>query len=187
MKYVRYDKDTNEILGYYDGEIHKNIPSPNFEISEKAWQEAINTNADHVNTKTKELIVKPKETTLEDLRLAKLNELRNWAIKMTEKSAINLKGFGVIDAGYKYLLNVRAMKNNFETLPKKAFRMFDNSFKEVGLKDLERVEKAIELGGIMLHTLKWQYETAISKAESKEELESITFNEVIEIDPKDNK
>lgn len=188
MKYVRYDKDTNEILGYYDGEIHKNIPSPNFEISEKAWQEAINTNADHVNTKTKELIVKPKETTLEDLRLAKLNELRNWAIKMTDKSAISLRGFGIVDGGYKYLLNVRAMKNNYEALPQKLFRMFDNSFKEINLADLEKIEKAIELGGIMLHSLKWQYETAINKAESKEELEAITFTDIIEIDiDKNNK
>ena len=131
---------------------------------------------------------KPKEISLAELKLNKLASLNEWAAKMAEKSRIDLKGFGAIDGGYKYLLNVRAMKNNFEALPKKAFRLFDNSFKEVSLKDLERIEKAIELGGIMLHTLKWQYETAISKAESKEELESITFNEVIEIDlDKDNK
>nr|DAY07345.1 MAG TPA: protein of unknown function (DUF4376) [Caudoviricetes sp.] len=127
-----------------------------------------------------------REKSLEALKLEKLNELQNWAIKMTDKSAINLKGFGVIDGGYKYLLNVRAMKNNYEALPQKVFRMYDNSFKEVNLTDLEKIEKAIELGGIMLHTLKWQYETAISKAKNKEELEAITFNEVIEID-KDNK
>lgn len=131
---------------------------------------------------------KPKEPTLAELKLLKLAELSNWAMKMTDKSAINLKGFGVIDGGYKYLLNVRAMKNNFEALPQKVFRMYDNSFKEINLADLEKIEKAIELGGIMLHTLKWRYEITISKAESKEELEAISFNEVIEIDlDKDNK
>lgn len=131
---------------------------------------------------------KPKEISLEELKLAKLDELSSWAVKMTDKSAINLKGFGVIDGGYKYLLNVRAMKNNYEDLPQKLFRMFDNSFKEVNLADLEKIEKAIELGGIMLHTLKWQYESAIGKAKSKEELEAISFNDVIEIDlDKDNK
>ena len=131
---------------------------------------------------------KPKEISLEELKLNKLASLNKWAIKMTDKSAINLKGFGVIDGGYKYLLNARAMKNNYEALPQKVFRMYDNSFKEVNLADLEKIEKAIELGGIILYSLKWQYEDAINKAKNKEELEAITFNEVIEIDlDKDNK
>ena len=131
---------------------------------------------------------KPKEITLKELKSAKLAELSNWASLMAEKSRIDLKRFGVVDGGYKYLLNVRAMKNNFEALPQKLFRMYDNSFKEVSLKDLERIEKAIELGGIMLHSLKWRYESAISKAESKEELEAISFSQTIEIDlDKDNK
>lgn len=125
---------------------------------------------------------------LEELKLNKLASLNAWAIKMTDKSAINLKGFGLIDGGYKYLLNARAMKNNFELLPKKVFRMYDNSFKEITATDLTKIETAIELGGIMLHTLKWQYESAIGKAKSKEDLENISFNEVIEINlDKDNK
>ena len=188
MKYAHYDEKTNEILGYYDDEIHESIPTPSVSVSDEIWHRAVQTNATHIDPLTLELSVKERELDIEELRLAKLNELQNWAIKMTDKSAINLKGFGVIDGGYKYLLNVRAMKNNYEALPKKVFRMFDNSFKEVSLKDLERIEKAIELGGITLHSLKWQYETVISKAKSKEELESISFNEVIEIDlDKDNK
>ncbi|PPB63095.1 hypothetical protein [Campylobacter hyointestinalis] len=131
---------------------------------------------------------KPKEISLTELKLNKLASLNEWTTKMTDKSAINLKGFGAIDGGYKYLLNVMSIKNNYEALPQKVFRMYDNSFKDVNLADLEKIEKAIELGGIMLHTLKWQYETAISKAKSKEELEAISFNEVIEIDlDKDNK
>lgn len=131
---------------------------------------------------------KPKEISLTELKLNKLASLNEWTTKMTDKSAINLKGFGAIDGGYKYLLNVMAIKNNYEALPQKVFRMYDNSFKDVNLADLEKIEKAIELGEIMLHTLKWQYETAISKAKSKEELEAISFNEVIEIDlDKDNK
>jgi len=188
MKYARYDEKTNEILGYYDDEIHKNIPTPSVSISDEIWRRAVQTNATHIDPLTLELSVKERKLDIEYLRSAKLNELRNWATKMTDKSAISLRGFGIVDGGYKYLLNVRAMKNNYEDLPQKVFRMFDNSFKEINLADLEKIEKAIELGGIMLHTLKWQYESAISKAESKEELEAISFNEVIEIDfGKDNK
>lgn len=131
---------------------------------------------------------KPKEISLAELRLNKLASLNEWATKMTDKSAINLKGFGVIDGGYEYLINATVMKNNYEWLPKKEFRMYNDKFVPVTLQDLERIEKAIGIAGIMLKNLKWQYETAISKAESKEELESITFNEVIEIAlDKDNK
>lgn len=188
MKYAHYDKDTKRLLGYYDSEIHENIPAPNVEISEEQWVKALEMGATHIDPLTLELSIKERKPDIEDLRLAKLNELRNWASLMAEKSQIDLKRFGVIDGGYKYLLNVRAMKDNYEALPQKVFRMYDNSFKEVSLKDLEKIEKAIELGGITLHSLKWQYETVISKAKSKEELEAITFNEVIEMDlDKDNK
>ena len=188
MKYARYDEKTNEILGYYDDEIHKNIPTPSISISDEIWRRAVQTNATHIDPLTLELSVKERKLDIEYLRSAKLNELRNWATKMAEKSAINLKGFGVIDGGYEYLTNAAVMKNNYELLPQKVFRMYDNGFKEITASDLAKIETAIELGGIMLHTLKWRYESAIGKAKSKEELEAISFNEVIEIDlDKDNK
>lgn len=173
----RYKNKNNEIYAYED------------DVSEELLNQRIKElGLTPLTQKELEELNKPKEISLEELKLNKLASLNEWAIKMTDKSAINLKGFGVIDGGYKYLLNVIAMKNNYEALPQKVFRMYDNSFKEVNLADLEKIEKTIELGGIMLHTLKWQYEAAISKAKSKEELETITFNEVIEIDlDKDNK
>ena len=43
MKYVH--TENNKILGWYDDEIHTNIPTPNIEVTEKVWQEAININA----------------------------------------------------------------------------------------------------------------------------------------------
>ena len=131
---------------------------------------------------------KPKEISLAELKINKLASLNEWAAKMTDKSAINLKGFGVIDGGYEYLINATVMKNNYEWLPKKEFRMYNGEFVPVTLQDLERIEKAIGIAGIFLKNLKWRYESAINKAESKEELEAISFNEVIEIDlGEDNK
>ena len=41
MKYANYDKETNEILGFYDDEIHESIPEPNIKISDDEWQEAL--------------------------------------------------------------------------------------------------------------------------------------------------
>ena len=188
MKYVRYDEKEQEILGYYDDEIHKNIPTPSVSVSDEIWHRAVQTNATHIDPLTLELSVKERKLDIEDLRLTKLNELRNWATKMAEKSAINLKGFGVIDGGYEYLTNAAVMKNNYEWLPKKEFRMYNGEFVPVTLQDLERIEKAIGIAGIFLKNLKWQYENTISKAKSKEELEAITFTDIIEIDlDKDNK
>lgn len=45
MKYAHLEKDTNKLLGWYDDEIHSKIPTPNIEVSEEVWQEAININA----------------------------------------------------------------------------------------------------------------------------------------------
>lgn len=175
MKYFKNFK--GEVYAYED------------DVSEELLNQRINELGLTPLTK-KELdgLNKPKEINLEELKLNKLASLNAWAIKMTDKSAINLKGFGVIDGGYEYLINATVMKNNYEWLPKKEFRMYNDKFVPVTLQDLERIEKAIGIAGIFLKNLKWQYESAISKAKSKEELESISFNEVIEIDlNKDNK
>ena len=45
MKYAHLEKNTNKILGWYDSEIHSKIPTPNIEVTEKVWQEALNINA----------------------------------------------------------------------------------------------------------------------------------------------
>ena len=47
MKYAYFNKATNEILGFYDDEIHETIPKPNIKISDDEWQEAL---AKGVNT-----------------------------------------------------------------------------------------------------------------------------------------
>ena len=45
MKYAHLEENTNKILGWYSNDIHSNIPTPNIEVNEKVWQEAININA----------------------------------------------------------------------------------------------------------------------------------------------
>ena len=173
----RYKNVSGEIFAYDD------------DVSEELLKQRIQElGLIPLTKKELEELNKPKEISLAELKLNKLASLNEWAIKMTDKSAINLKGFGVIDGGYEYLINAAVMKNNYEWLPKKEFRMYNDKFVPVTLQDLERIEKAIGIAGIMLKNLKWQYEAAITKAKSKEELEAISFNEVIEIDlDKDNK
>ena len=48
MKYANYDKETNEILGYYDDEIHESIPEPNIKISDDEWKKALSIGADYI-------------------------------------------------------------------------------------------------------------------------------------------
>lgn len=48
MKYAYIDKN-GQLLGWYDDEIHTSIPTPNIEVSDEAWQNAINNNHNKVN------------------------------------------------------------------------------------------------------------------------------------------
>lgn len=45
MKYAYLEENTNKILGWYSDDIHSEIPTPNIEVTEEVWQEAININA----------------------------------------------------------------------------------------------------------------------------------------------
>lgn len=48
MKHVNYDVKTNEILGFYDDEMHESIPEPNIKISDDEWQEALRIGANYI-------------------------------------------------------------------------------------------------------------------------------------------
>ena len=56
MKYAHYDEKEKTLLGYYDGEIHDIIPTPNIEISDEEWREALNKNANSVDVKNQKLV-----------------------------------------------------------------------------------------------------------------------------------
>lgn len=43
MKYAHLNGE--QLLGWYDSEIHTNIPTPNIEVLEQTWQQAINNGA----------------------------------------------------------------------------------------------------------------------------------------------
>lgn len=70
MKYVNYNADTNEILGYYDDSIHNFIPEPNISITDEAWQEALQIGANYIENN--QLVTKEIET---DTKAQELSEL----------------------------------------------------------------------------------------------------------------
>ena len=47
MKYAHIDSN-NFILGWYDSELHDNIPVPNIEVNESVWNTAINNGCNHL-------------------------------------------------------------------------------------------------------------------------------------------
>lgn len=51
MKYVNFDEN-GKILGFYDDEIHSNIPKPNAKITDEEWQEALRISANFYDQKS---------------------------------------------------------------------------------------------------------------------------------------
>ena len=45
MKCANIENGTNKLLGWYDNEIHLEIPTPNIEVTDEVWQEALKINA----------------------------------------------------------------------------------------------------------------------------------------------
>ena len=45
MKYAHLEENTNKLLGWYSDDIHSYIPTPNIEVTDEVWQEALNINA----------------------------------------------------------------------------------------------------------------------------------------------
>jgi len=71
MKYANYKKTNGKLLGWYDSEIHKTIPTPNIKVSEKDWQVAIDKGYNYVNA-TKKTLSKKDFSTFTELQTAKL-------------------------------------------------------------------------------------------------------------------
>lgn len=163
MKY--YKNSQNEVYAYDDNVSEDQIKEGLTKITEAQAQKILNV-----------------EPPIEQLREAKTAELAAWTHSMGDSCKIDLKNFGVINGGYRYLLNVEAMIDTFDSLEVRAFRMYDNSMKAIsGQEELKRIKKAIQLGGQKLHVLKWGYELKISKAKDKKELDAITFADTIEV------
>ena len=163
MKY--YKNSQNQIYAYDNDVDEDQIKEGLTKITEAQAQKILNV-----------------EPPIEQLREAKTAELARWTHSMGDSCKISLKDFGVINGGYRYLLNVEAMIDTFDSLEVRAFRMYDNSMKKInGQEELRRIKRAIQIGGQKLHTLKWGYELKIEKANSKKELDAITFADTIEV------
>ena len=82
MKYAHLDKE-NKILGWHDDNIHSNIPTPNIEVTDEVWQEALNINANCYENG--EFIVKDFRT-VEEIENQQLQHKINDAKQFLDKS-----------------------------------------------------------------------------------------------------
>lgn len=117
MKYAHLEKNTNKILGWYSDDIHDIIPTPNIEVTEKVWQEALNINANcYENGK---FIVKDfrTEEELEEARVQNINSYTQAFITtkypLEKQSSANL---GIYGEDYKnemtsFISNCIALSN----------------------------------------------------------------------------
>ena len=81
MKYVHLEENTNKILGWCSDDIHSNIPTPNIEVTDEVWQEALKINANCYENG--EFIVKDFRTVeeIEDIRVQQIESKCNQAIE----------------------------------------------------------------------------------------------------------
>lgn len=117
MKYAHIEKNTNKILGWYSDDIHSNIPTPNIEVTDEVWQEALSINANcYENGK---FIVKDfrTEEELEESRVQNINSYTQSYITkkypLEKQSSANL---GIYSEEYKtemtsFISNCIALSN----------------------------------------------------------------------------
>lgn len=74
MKYAHYNEQTTELLGWYTKDIHEIIPTPNCEVSDIGWQDALNNNYNSINSTTG-VLSKVDFRTLAELQEAKVKEI----------------------------------------------------------------------------------------------------------------
>ena len=102
MKYANIENGTNKLLGWYTKEIHSKIPTPNIEVTDEVWQEALNINANCYENG--EFIVKDfrTEEEKEKQRVQNINSYTQSFIyskyPQPKQSSANL---GVYDESYK--------------------------------------------------------------------------------------
>ena len=102
MKYANIEKNTNKLLGWYTKEIHSKIPTPNIEVTDEVWQEALNINANCYENG--EFIVKDFRTPeeIQEQRVQNINSYTQSFIyskyPQPKQSSANL---GVYDESYK--------------------------------------------------------------------------------------
>ena len=102
MKYAHIDEN-NKLLGFYDNEVHSEIPEPKIQLTEEQWKNALDNNHNKINSdgSSETFDFRTNEEKASDQ--AYLDEL---AQKETDKASgkAKLKELGLTDAQINALI-----------------------------------------------------------------------------------
>ena len=116
-----------------------------------------------------EASIEGQKERLKSVLTAKFNEA-------VSKSKVYVNGIGDVDAGVQYLINVMTLIGLCGKSGTIAFRMFDNTSKNLDLAQLKAVKTAIQTKGINLYSKKWQLEKMIEDAKDETELNAVNID-----------
>lgn len=139
--------------------------------------------ADHVLT-TADDVIKFETVPLDTLKSRKLSEL---ATESEKYQAWNCKDM-YITSSLGFAVNAdQCSQNNMQVLigmmsdtDTAAFKIYDNSFKQLTRANLETLLKESNANGLALYQQKWELQAAINAAESKDELDKIEIKFVMQ-------
>lgn len=139
MKYAHLEKDTNKILGWYSDDIHSDIPTPNIEVTDEVWQEALNINANCYEDD--KFIVKDFRAD-EEIELAKIerikSELKSAKLIALDNIVVDVDG-KLFDGNETARLNIMSAIQASELfgLTETGWKLADNTAVLVNLNELK--------------------------------------------------
>jgi len=95
--------ENNILQGWYDTDMHSTIPTPNIQVTEEQWQNAINNNHNKVNSDgTTELF----DARTDEQKASDQAHIDKLAQRETDKASgkVKLKELGLTDAQIKALV-----------------------------------------------------------------------------------
>ena len=118
MKYAHIENKTNKILGWYSRDIHSEIPTPNIEVEDKVWKEAIDINANCYEDGV--FIIKDFRTAIEieECRILSIKAKANEIIEsiyptFKQLNIIRLSSNDLIEMG-NFIDSIRTISNKAE-------------------------------------------------------------------------
>jgi hypothetical protein len=177
MKYAHYDENTNTLEGWYDEEIHDNIPTPNIAVSDEDWQIAIDNDYNYVDPDNETLSYKDLRTfaelqkqKIEEIRQSFIDSLNNGYVCPTSniKMDANINSINTLNSGFTLA--------TYEDIIKMDIRDYDNVVhSDVSLKDISVI--LIELGQNYRTQLtkKWTLDEKINNALKEKDLVSVVW------------
>jgi putative 3-deoxy-D-arabino-heptulosonate 7-phosphate synthase len=159
---MRYFLKNNEVYAYDDEQIAQGYGEGLQEITEEELKEKLSPS-------------------IEQLKEGKTTALNDWYKNMTENFKVDIKDFGVVEGGYKALVQIQAIIDTSDDLAVRAYPLADGKMAKVkGVEDIKKIKKAIQRAFTGLGALKIVYEAKINKAKNGEDINKIVFADTVQ-------